>query len=431
MGRLFISFIVLFLIGEVKGQNTLIIDSLYNKLNTTKVDSQRVNLYNLLSFEFRGSELKKADSLSELAIRLGSKIEYQNGIGNAYINKAIVLRNKGEFSQSLTNARWALIHFVQSNNLKGYSSAYNLIAGVHFMQGNYNTALYYYFQSLKLSEVIDDEKGIAKTLNNIGAVYLEKGNYTKSLTYFRNAFVTMERLGDLSSMADCLNNIGNIYQNENKIDSALIYYQQSAGLNLKKGDQRNAAAALHNIGMVYFSQNNYASAVSSFMQALVIYEKLGDIPSIVLSYESIAEAYLKLDMKHASLNYAQDALMMAKSFNMKKEIMGTYHLLSNIEQANGRYKEALIYEKLYKLYSDSIYNIENTQQMTRLEEQYLKEKEEKKAIITNTENEINLFKIQEKEREVTKYIFIIGLVLILFVILIYIVFFLIRRTKYS
>jgi len=413
-------------------QNRIVIDSLQRKLLHVKSDTTKINLYNALGWEYRNSDYKLADSLADLSILLAKKIEFEKGVGNAYLIKAIALRTQGSFEQAIKTARWALVHFVKDNFRPGFSSVYNFIASVHFIQGNHKPALYYYLQSLKVSEELNDVQGIAKSLNNVGAVYLEQKLYDKALLYFNRSYKIIEKVGDENSKAACLNNIGNIYQYKEEYDSAIAKYSISAEINLKIGDKRDASAALHNIGLVYFEQGLFKQALNSFLQSLLIDEKLGDINAIIITYGNIADCYTKLEMFHAALKYAKESFIMAKAFNMKKDIMNAYNMLSKIEEKNGHYKEALINHQLYKVYSDSIYNLENTEQIASLEEQYLHEKQEKLNVLASTESEIDLFKTQEKEREVTKYIFIIGLVLIIFVTLIYVVFFLVlRRPKTS
>lgn len=419
------------LANTLLAQNKLAIDSLSRHVKLTKSDTAKVNLWNKLAWEYKNSDYLLTDSLAGLAIALGQRIDFHKGVGNGYINKAIALRTIGEYDRSIKTARWALVHFVKGGYIQGYSSAYNFIASVHFMQGNHNTALYYYYQSLKISESINDVQGAAKTLNNIGAINLEQRQYDKALAFFERAYNQLDILGDEDSKADCLNNIGNIYQTKNEFEKAIDSYQKSAAINERLGDKRDASASLHNIGLVYFDQGKYKEALSFYHQSLLIDEKMGDIQSIIITYGNIAHCYIKMGMYHAAAKYAKESFEMSKAFNMKKDIMNSADLLSQIEQQLNNYKEALNYHKLYKIYSDSLFNLENSEQLANLESQYLREKQEKQNILNITESEINLFKVQEKEREVTKYIFIIGLVLIIFVSLIYIVFFLVRRSKYS
>ena len=416
-------------ISIVTAQNRLVIDSLTHALKTEKRDTSRINIYNLLAWEYHNSDITLTDSFASLAITSGEKEKFCKGSGNGYLNKSFVYRNAGNYPAALQSCRWALVQFLKCGYKLGYASAYNNIASIHYLMSNHSIAQFYYYQSLKIAESLGDEKGAARTLNNIGVVFMEQRQYDKALIYFNKAYTILKSQKDDQGMADCLNNIGSIYQFKKDTKQAVESYQKCAEINAIVGDKKDESSAIHNIGLVYYDQHDFKNALTYFHLSLRLDEQLGDIPSIILTYNSIANCYIKLSMFHAAFKYANEALQLANGFNMKTEIMNAYELLYKIEQQKGNFKKALSFHKLYKIYSDSIYNIETTDKVAELEAQYIKEKHEKQFLLDTKEQEINLIHTQEKEHAVTQYIFIIGLVLIIFVSLIYIVFFLIRKVK--
>lgn len=416
---------------ELSAQNKHAIDSLNHILKVQKDEQVSVDIYNELAWEYRSSNIHLTDSFATKAIVLGEKIKYWKGLGNGYINKSFVYRNAAQYPEALHSCRWALVQFVKGGYRQGYASAYNNIAGLHFLMSNHAIAQYYYFQSLRISEQLNDYRGVARTLNNIGVIYLEQKQFDKALIYFNKCYNILDRLGDENGKADCLNNIGTIYQTRGEIDQAVFNYKKCAEINEKIGDVKDVSSAMHNIGVAYSKTQNYKEALTFYHRSLLLDEQLGDIPSIIITYESIANCYIQLEMFHAALKYAKVSLEMARGFDMKTDIMNAYELLYRIEEQNNNYKEALAYHEQFKVYSDSIYNTSTNDRVNDLEEQYLKEKIDKQRILDSKEQEITLIRTQEKEHAVTQYIFIIGLVLIIFVSLIYIVFFLMRKTKYS
>lgn len=416
---------------QLSAQNRLMVDSLYHLLKVEKNDTQKVNIYNQLAWEYRNSDIHLTDSFSTLAIERAERTRYCRGVGSGYINRSFVYRNAGKYDEAIKANRWALVQFVECGYKPGFSSVYNNIAGIHFIMSNHSTAQFYYFQALKIAEQLGDDRGIARCLNNIGVVDMEQKNYEKALVYYNRCYSILERLGDENGMADCLNNIGNIYQIRDNYELAIANYDRCAGINKRLGDKKDVSSALHNIGLVYYDKGDYKQALNYYHQSLLIDEALGDIAAIIISHGNIADCYIGMKMYHAAIKYAQESLTMALAFNMKTDIMNAYESLYRIEEANENYKNALEYHEKYKQYSDTLYNAEANKKVDVLEEQYLKEKQEKQVILQNKEAEINLMRIQEKEHAVTQYIFIIGLVLIVFVAFIYIVFFLMRKPKYS
>lgn len=404
------------------------IDSLQQKIATVK-DSMKVGLLNQIAWEYRIYDLQKTDSFSRMAIALSNELGYEKGLGFAYNNLALVERNSGNYKAALEKARWSLLHFVRCGYLPGNASSYNTIASIHHIQGNFAVALLYYLKSYQISESLDDKQGLARSLNNIGSLYMDREEYDKSLNYLRRAYDLQVELGDESALADELINIANIYQFTNKRELAVEYYQKAIELNKKNKNLKGVAAGYNNIGTVYNDLSNPKEALNCFFQALAIDEQIGDVESVILTFNNIASCYINLDMYHSALNYAQRALKLATSYQLKNYMMDSYLLLYKLELAEENYKSALEYHKLYKIYSDSINSQITSDRIALLEKRYLREKEEKEHILEGKEEELNAKLHHEKERQINQYIFTIGLVLLIFVIVIYVVFFVLKWQK--
>lgn len=413
-----------------QAQNKLVIDSLFSVLKKSK-DTSTILIYNQLSWEYRNSSIQHTDSFADIAITLSLKRGYYKGLGNGYINKGIASKNRGNYDMALQQYRWALINYVKCHHLPGYSSAYNNIAAVHYLQGNYATALFYYFQSLRISEQLNDQRGIAKSYNNIGVVYVDQKTFDKALIYFNKCYNLTEQLKDDNGRADCLNNIGNVYHLTKNTDQAIENYRKSMEINKALGDERDVSAALNNIGLVFYESGDYKSALSHFHRSLKIDEELSDPGSMVVSYGNLANCYLKLDMLHAAAKYGELSLQLAQSYGMKTDVMNACEQLYQIEEKRKDFEKALRYNKLYYIYKDSIYNSDVGAKLSHLENEYHRTKEEAKRIMEQKQYELTKFVQDEKEKEASQQILITGLVLLFFVIMIYVVFFLIRKNKYS
>jgi tetratricopeptide (TPR) repeat protein len=411
------------------GQNITVIDSLLSRLVSAK-DTGKVNLFNQLAYEYRNSELNKTDSFASLAIELSSKENFQKGLGNAYVNKGFVSRMAGDYPKAVQTYRVAMVYFVQAGYKPGFSTVYNNIASVYYLQGNYVKAQYYYFQALNISEELHDKVGVARTLNNIGAVYMEQSEFTKAVAYFMKAYTILEER-DPNQAADCLNNIGTVYQYLGDTVRAIKNYRKSMEINKKLGDRNDVSSILNNIGYMYSESGNYKLALDHFFESLDIDEEMGDVRGMSACYGNITHCYYRLSMLHAADKYATLMLDIAKRYNIKTDIIDAYKYLDSIEEANGNYKLALAYTKQARAYNDSVNNEKSREAQSQLELMYQKEKADKEKLISSKEDEMKSFRSREKEKEIAHYILLIGMVLLLFILVIYVVFFLLRRNKYS
>ncbi|MFA6517848.1 MAG: tetratricopeptide repeat protein [Bacteroidia bacterium] len=418
--------ILLAIAARADGQNR--IDSLYKLLSKAR-DTNEVNLLNQIAWEYRTFNLQLTDSFARLAVEKSQEIAFEKGMGNAYNSMALVERNAGNYKVALEKARWALLHFVRCNWIPGHASSYNTIASIHHIQGNMAVALFYYLKSLKVSESIGDYQGIARSLNNIGSIYMDRNEYEKSLYYLNRAYQIMQEMGDEQAIADELINIANVYLYTGKEEQAVEYYLKSIALNKKGNNKRGVAAGYNNIGTLYADKNNPKEALSYYFQALSINEQIGDIESMILAYNNISASYIKLKMYHSALSYVENALQLAEKHDLKNYIMEAYHLLYQLEVAERNFESALNCHQLYKAYSDTLYNKVTSERINFMEKQYLKEKAEKEQILEGKNTELHAKIHLEKEKQINQYIFTIGLILLIFVIVIYVTFFVLKWQK--
>ncbi len=422
-------FIFIFGFHFLFAQNVAVVDSLLLRLKKAH-DTSRVNLYNQIAYEYRNSEITKTDSFANLAIELSQKNNFLKGLGHAYINKGFVYKMSGEYAKAIESYKDALVNFVKANYKPGYATVYNNTASVYYLQSNYVKAQYYYFQALNISEELKDDIGTARTLNNIGAVYMEQSQFDKAVKYFLRAFDLLEHK-DPNQAADCLNNIGTVYQYLGDTAKAIRNYQKSIEINKMLGDKKDVSYILNNIGYMFFESHQYKLALDHYFQSLQIDEEIGDIRAQSTSYGVIANCYIRLNMMHAAEKYALLVLNTAKQHNIQTDMIDAYHYLDTIAEAKGNFKLALSYHKLFKAYTDSVYNEKNRSAQEQLETIYQKDRGEKDKYISAKEDELKKFKAKEKEKEISHYILLIGMVLLLFVLSIYVIFFLLRRNKFS
>src|SRR6266498_5273090 len=175
------------------------IDSLFAVFKTAKQDSIKVNALNGLAYEFRSNNADTAIYFASEALALATKTNYETGIINAYLYKAIATMNLGKYGEALKNNMNALKVCDElpssekatdkSKILKLKAGAYSSIANIYDEQGNYTEALKNNFAALKIREETKDKVGIAASYNNIGNIYAVQGNYPEAL---KNLFAALK-----------------------------------------------------------------------------------------------------------------------------------------------------------------------------------------------------------------------------------------------
>jgi len=402
-------------------------DSLFIVANKVK-GRALVDTYNQLAWEYCNRNQDSTFKYASQAVALGKSLKYDKGIGFAYTRMAIAERNMGQVATAELHAIQALTHFVLAGyDKRGIASAYNTLASIYLQQDELRKATHYFTLSAQLSIAIDDLLGYAASKNNIGVIYQETKQIHKALEIFESVYIVSENIKDENGMADALNNIASIYQDQNLLDTAIIIYKKALDINIKAHDLRDAATINLNIGSIYKKQNELKKALDFMLRAMNTFKQMNDMASVVLCLNAIAGCYIDLEMYHIAEQYIDESYGWAITYKMPTEVMNAYEMRYEIENKQGRYKEALAYLKKYKKLSDSILLSRSSIIINAIENENELLKKEKDTLTLKHEREmVELYK-KNQDKNIMRYIGLIALVLLIFVLIFYVVFFIDRK----
>ena len=176
-----------------------IVDSLYQKLDKEKIDTNRVKLMCDIGYELRVNDPEKALVITNEALLLSKKIKY----------------------------------------IVGQSKSLGTIAIIFRLIGNFPLALEYNLKRLELVEKTNSQRNFASVLSNIALVYVNQEEYKKALQYYYKADSVIKQLDSAYGEKFIIAlNIGDAYDKLNINDSAFSYFTKSLSIarQIKNGD---------------------------------------------------------------------------------------------------------------------------------------------------------------------------------------------------
>jgi len=329
--------------AQKEGQQ--LIDSLVRELPNSKEDTGKVKLLNALSNVYRLVNPYEGIRYGQEALDLAEQLEWKQGIAGAY--------------SSL-----------------GYNYQY---------RSEYPAALDYFMKAMKIDEEIGNKRGVANTMQSLANVYQYQKNYPKVLEYQLNAQKIFEQLGDKHGAATNLGNIGIYYFSQHDYDKALEYDYKALKIAEDENYQNSIAGNLGNIGDAYLHKKEYSKSLECSFRSIRIFESLGDKYGTAIDLGNIGETYLAIAQDNN--NVQPDSLIPAgKSANLKKaieylelsiaesrkisqldNIIEFSEYLSDAYKLSGNYKAALESYVVYAKTNDSVYSLQNSQQIKLLE----------------------------------------------------------------
>jgi signal transduction histidine kinase len=224
-----------------------------------------------------------------------------NKIIYALLNSAIIQQNQGDYSGSETSSTEAISLFDRSTKSYYKCAVFNTLAINYQKLYDYENAVYYYKQSLKLAE---DE--LQKTIlkNNIAVVYLEQQNYQKAILMLLPLALQKETTKNNENYARILDNLGYSYFRLENIKS-LSYLKQSLKIREAIKDNLGLIKSYIHLSEFYKNKNlqlsnryskqayNKATAINNIDDRLKSLTLLMQ-NSAAIDYKEHSETYLRI-----------------------------------------------------------------------------------------------------------------------------------------
>jgi len=387
--------ILLFSVGSF-GQSKEI-DSL-KKLLPLLLDSARIDCMNELSAHYIHAVTKdSAAHYAASAYGEAKKIDYIHGIAVAMSRKSrIALHFDDDYAKSEAFARDALRWYEKTDNKKDIEAVYDELqsafisqskydeaykyavkkyerskavgdlygvydalsgfADIHFFQGNYDSAYYFYQQAQQIAFAAKNEAWESSILFNFGALYRAIEDYATALSYYRQAF-QKDNPSNIKFRIDTDWDIwvrmefAELFSLHQQYDSAWHYYNL---FDTTKASEKNLRAYLVSTGEFYLLQKNYPKALQNFLRGLALHRKLNDAIAINRTLLDVAKTYYAINDNALTVSYAREGINLALKTKSKPFIRDGYEILYSVYDRLHKTDSAYFYYQKYIVIKDLV-----------------------------------------------------------------------------
>ena len=257
------------------------------------------------------------------------------------------------------------------------------LAKIYNNIAEYDSALKYGYASLKIYEIINDQKGIGASTNEIGFIYYKLKNYDISIQLFRRSLENFRELNASLYEAYAINNIAMVYFDREEYNKALNCFQEALEIKKREGDKKGMASTYNNIGEIYFKINDYDNSHEFYIRSLKIKEEIGYKRGMAATLTNLGELYLAKNDYIKANEYLSEALVKAKEMNLKKDLMNIYRLYYELKSKTGDIQSSFNHYRSYTEMKDSIYDEDINNRITAMHVHYETEKYRKELEIRN------------------------------------------------
>jgi tetratricopeptide (TPR) repeat protein/DNA-binding CsgD family transcriptional regulator len=323
----------------------------------------------------------------------------------------------------------ALEHTKNQSNLYYTYKIYNYYGELFYKNGNYYTAIDYYFKMMNMldekketKENLDMKNEYAILFRNIGMV-MTFIDIEKALSYFKKSLCKIEEINAVDSTYRNIdelrlliyNNIGAAWSDAGRFDSAAFYCRKALAYPVTIENPSYYASLYNNLGIIYWELGERDNAFKFYDRSLAIREQAGDKFGMAGVHYNLGLCRLYQKNYKKTLTELNTAFDLSKESGNLRIEMFAVETLSKIYEQQNNFHQSLQMLQLSSVLKDSIAAMNRANEISRIELQYLFEKQLK-------ENELNskfLFLKKERRLLLTTFTSLLSLLLATVLFLLY------------
>lgn len=300
------------------------------------------------------------------------------------------------------------IELAEENDLDSLlKDSFRLLSRAYYVKGEYYYAYNQVEKALEMAEELDDSLRKAKSLNTLGTISFMLNDPEKAIQQHRASIQIFKSLKDTVNLCNNYLNLAIVYQSKGQLDSALFYIEETIDQTQAIGNTSFLPISYGRYGEILFQMGEYEKAGEAFEKGLQHQEITNWDKGFNLT--GLSNVNYKLGNYSEAIVLAKKGIENSLRVSSFWDLQRAYEVMAKSQEELGNYKEANTYNKLYKLYSDSLYNSEKDKEF-----QYLLFKEEElKNELLHKENENTVSQLKLKSIQI--WMLAIGMfILILF-----------------
>ncbi len=354
------------------------VDSLERELNSSKIDTTKV------------------DILLDLGQRLSTSDP----------SKAI---------KYLLEAEKQSISIKDSNRL---ASSYKRLGVSYYYISEYPRALDYYLKAYSISLATGNQNNLSSVYNNVGLVYHRMKQFAEALKFFNLSKEINITSNNKIQLALNYNNIGLAYRALGKYDSALIAYNRSLEINLKLNRRQTLSSNYNNIGNLLIENKKYAEAINYFQKSLKISQEFKNLYEQAIILINIASAHILLEQFELAKSYIDKSKLIVNKVNSKELEIEVLKCQIDLYTKTKSYSNLAEINSRYNNLKDSLLTTENANKISQFKMLYETEKKDKEIALLKANNSLQNAEL-EKQRIMKLSFLAIILIGVVVIILIY------------
>ena len=352
---------------------------------------------------------------------------YKLGKSEKNIRKKLLLLNEsiaygwyyGDYDKAIRYGKESLKLAHKYNQDSIASLMDNNIGIAYDYKGDYSQALAHFFKALRVAERIKDKNNEAYILSNIGLIYNNEEQYEKALQYHEKSLKIRRELKFQKGIAASVNNMAIVFMNQQKYEKAIRYYNESLAIDLEMGDSVGLADDYNNLGVCYQKKKDYKKSEYYQLKSLELRQRLNQHLGVATSKLNLGVVAVKSGNLAEGEKYLEESRVLAQKLGAKEILKSVYQTLSELGEKRGDFKSAFEYLHQFNQVEKELANEDNIRKQTQEEMNYKFDKERETQRLNQLAAALENKKKQEQALIINWAIAIVGILILGFSFILY------------
>ncbi|WP_456437292.1 tetratricopeptide repeat-containing sensor histidine kinase [Psychroserpens sp.] len=370
------------------------VDSLYNVIKVSKIDSVIANSHYELGWSLKFNDLQSAKAHTDSALVIFKGLKSPKRIALCHFQFSILARISGNYKKALASLDKYQLYVESVKDTNNIAFVF-FEKGVVFAQiGDHKNGLIQFYKALNITEKSKNLSLSGSIYNSIGIIYSDIERYPEAIKSFNKVidlYKEIEIGGE--NYGDVYLNLGDVYKLQKNYVKAQEYYNMSLRFYEEAESEWGISLVNMNLGLILTEKKKFKEAIPFLNKAYKI-QKANDYKTdLALTLSNLGK--LHSEMKNYSKSEAFLNEGLALKSDSKSSTRELYFEMYRLNQKQSNYKQALHYHKNHVIYKDSIFNENNLKSINFLKTQFETEKKDKEIIQQQLE-------LEQKDKEIQK-----------------------------
>ena len=332
---------------------------------------------------------KRADSLSQGASNEKFFLDF-------YSLYSWVLNNQNRFTESLELGKRALTISQKLNNNLEIAHAYTSIGLVYVNMSFYQLALENYFKAMDIYQAEKQDGSICRLYSRISGCYYPLKLYNKSLEYEQKSLNCLLASKDTARIGNAYFNAGLTLKEMGDYDQAFSYYQRAIELNKSGGNKILECRLQFSMAALMNAKGDYQGAIAYAKKGIEVSKEMNFESGVAVNMAEMGRAHMRLGKFREARDFLKQSVDLAVKNNLGEELQLALDPIRFVEAALGNFSASEEYDKLFRKLTDSIFNLQSSNNLQELESKYEAEKKENEITRLQSEKKVQDLSLQKK-----------------------------------